>query len=464
MAAELCGAKLLAPVFGSSLYVWSAVMGVTLGALATGYFYGGKLSLKKENLNSVLFKVLLLAAIFILLMPLCESYLLNYLSSFPFTLAVVLSSFVILFLPVFLLGASSPLFIALQTKTQNDSGQVSGTIYAISTFGGIIATFLCGFYLIPQWGLTITLINFGSLLFIAALLLLKIFKVAYLFIFFGLFFLNLKHFYTAEDILYSSESIMGKVEIKDVKRAEGNVRLLLVNKIVQSEMSLLTQKSVSDYIKLLDAVIINEKAPKRALVLGLGAGLTSNLLVQKGYHVTAVEFDARIIEVAENYFELNKKVRTVCDDARHFINQSDERYDLVLFDVFKSEELPDHVITQESLAKLKHLLYPNAQVFVNWHGYLKGEIGKGTSVVYNTLKTSFSEVFLNSTSLVEDSRNIVFTAFNPQSLYSNSYVDTNFVPFLFPTQEINTDDRPVLQKANALAGKRWRALYLLASI
>ncbi len=41
MAAELCGAKLLAPVFGSSLYVWASVMGITLAALALGYFLEG---------------------------------------------------------------------------------------------------------------------------------------------------------------------------------------------------------------------------------------------------------------------------------------------------------------------------------------------------------------------------------------------------------------------------------------
>jgi len=44
MATELCGSKLIAPYFGSSLYVWAAVIAITLGSLATGYFYGGKLT------------------------------------------------------------------------------------------------------------------------------------------------------------------------------------------------------------------------------------------------------------------------------------------------------------------------------------------------------------------------------------------------------------------------------------
>ncbi len=43
MAVELVGAKLLAPYFGTSLYVWAAALGTTLGGLTLGYFFGGRL-------------------------------------------------------------------------------------------------------------------------------------------------------------------------------------------------------------------------------------------------------------------------------------------------------------------------------------------------------------------------------------------------------------------------------------
>ncbi len=41
MAIELAGAKMIAPFFGTSLYVWASVLAVTLGGLAAGYFAGG---------------------------------------------------------------------------------------------------------------------------------------------------------------------------------------------------------------------------------------------------------------------------------------------------------------------------------------------------------------------------------------------------------------------------------------
>ena len=61
MVAELCGAKLLAPIFGSSLYVWASVMGITLGALASGYFYGGWLSDITKQPQKKLAQILYLA-------------------------------------------------------------------------------------------------------------------------------------------------------------------------------------------------------------------------------------------------------------------------------------------------------------------------------------------------------------------------------------------------------------------
>jgi len=64
MACELIGAKLVAPYFGGSLYVWASVLAVTLGGLAAGYFLGGSFSKKYDN-RKLLFYVLLLAGIFL---------------------------------------------------------------------------------------------------------------------------------------------------------------------------------------------------------------------------------------------------------------------------------------------------------------------------------------------------------------------------------------------------------------
>jgi hypothetical protein len=145
MAAELCGAKLLAPFFGSSLYVWASVMGITLAALALGYFFGGLISERSKQHSKKLFQVLIFASLFVIFMPVISRYLIPWISFLPFLLAVVISTFLLLFFPVFFLGATSPLFIYLQTKDSYQSGRVSGSVYAISTLAGLIAPFICGF-------------------------------------------------------------------------------------------------------------------------------------------------------------------------------------------------------------------------------------------------------------------------------------------------------------------------------
>jgi spermidine synthase len=469
MAAELCGAKLLAPIFGSSLYVWASVMGITLAALAAGYFYGGKISSTSKDRTKTLFNILLLASCFLLLMPLLDNYLLASIARMAFMPAVIISTVLILFPPIFLLGAASPLFISLQTKESSDSGKVSGTIYAVSTAGGIIATFLCGFYLIPGFGLTITLFSFGSLLFITGIFVLKIFKPAPTLIILGLMCFDIKLYAIPSGAIYQKDGLMGKVEVFDVVRNGRNIRLLTVNKIIQSEMDLQTKESVSEYINLLSQHVIGERETKKALVLGVGGGLTSNMLVKKGFEVTGVELDKRIIVAARMYFDYDKKTCPIVGDARYVVNTMKEKYDVVLFDVFKAEEQPDHVLTMESLATLKEHLSADAQVFVNWHGYLKGEIGKGTSVLYNTLKNSGFKVIISTYSDKEDERNLLFTAFNDQHISilhkeENGVVSdeavSDLVKELYPTDEVNTDDRPILQKYNALANKRWRKSYI----
>ena len=44
MALEILGSRLLAPVFGNSLFVWGALIGVILAAMSSGYAFGGWIS------------------------------------------------------------------------------------------------------------------------------------------------------------------------------------------------------------------------------------------------------------------------------------------------------------------------------------------------------------------------------------------------------------------------------------
>ncbi len=456
MAVELCGARLLSPVFGSSLYVWASVLGITLLALSSGYFTGGWWSAKSKDPEKRLFLILSLASLSVLLMPFTAEYLVPRIAFLPFFPAMIGATVLLLFAPVFFLGATSPLFVILQSKSQVDAGKVSGLVYAISTLGGILATFACGFYLMPLLGLKITLLSFGLLLFLGSALLLWKFSFTHTLLASGLVFLNLNSELNDKPGLYFSEGIMGRVEVEDINYHQKTIRFLKVNDIIQSEMNLATGLSVSDYVRVFDTLSSGFPPGSKALILGLGAGLTSNLLSDRKFHVQAVEFDARVIFAAKKYFSLDKGVELVNDDARYFLNITKRKYDLVFIDVFKAEEQPSHVLTLESLSKIKDVLNKGGRLVINWHGYTSGKLGKGTGILKATLIKQGFFVKFCSYSEDENHRNILVVA----SMNILPSLDYEIQPALQKTSEINTDDQPLLEEANALANLNWRNLYL----
>lgn len=153
MIFELVGSRVLGPYFGTSIFVWTSLIGIILGSLSLGYYLGGKIADKKPNLSN-LSLIILLASISIGLTIFIKDSLLVILQ-INFTdirLASALAS-LILFLPAsMLLGMVSPYAVKLKIENLNTSGRAVGNLYAISTVGSIIGTFLSGFYLIPRFG------------------------------------------------------------------------------------------------------------------------------------------------------------------------------------------------------------------------------------------------------------------------------------------------------------------------
>jgi spermidine synthase len=459
MATELCGSKLISPYFGSSLSVWATVIAITLGSLAAGYFYGGRLSLKDDK-TKFLFIILLASAVYMGLMPLITNLFGPIAIGFPFTIAVITSALLLLFIPMFLMGAASPLIISIQTVLGSESGRVSGLVYSISTLGGIISTFLCGFVFIPGLGINTTLIIFAFLLGASLLLLLQK-KSSYTIIsvLFILIILGFTNSPPVKNCIYERDGMLGRIQVIDDTLSQDLIlRRLMVNSIIQTEMNILSPDAnyISQYIVVLDSNFSNVKEGK-ALVLGLGGGITANMFVRKNYKVTGVEFDQNIIDAAGDYFSMDKSVDVVCDDARHFINQAKEKYNVILMDLFKAEEQPSHVITLESFEKVKTLLTTDGKLVINWHGYSQGERGLGTAILLHTLKKSGFNYRLASFKTAEDERNLVIFASR------DGVTPLKFeVPIdVMSTELINTDGQPLIEKYNTEANRAWRKNYIL---
>ena len=222
-------------------------------------------------------------------------------------------------------------------------------------------------------------------------------------------------------------------------------------------MQLETKQSVSEYVRLVDKNCLY--FPKgKALILGLGGGVVANLFQKHHYNVTAVEFDNRIIDMAKQFFFLNDSVKTVCADARYYINNCQEKFNIVLFDVFKAEEQPSHVITKESLTKLKMMLDTNGMVLINTHGYLTGTKGLGTQCMIATLKKAGFDIKICTFSEVEKYRNLLIVAtLKPLDISLNNEL---YPIMLTDLETVNSDNKPILEALNASANQEFRTLYL----
>ena len=155
MAIELIGAKIIAPYYGNSLYVWTAVLATTLGGLAIGYFSGGLISGKWNKMKTIYF-ILFISALIVALIPVSAPTVMEATLGLELKSGITLSCLFILTPPLICFGMVSPVIINYLSTELSLVGRAAGTVYAISTIGGILFTFLMGFYLIPNVGLKIS--------------------------------------------------------------------------------------------------------------------------------------------------------------------------------------------------------------------------------------------------------------------------------------------------------------------
>jgi predicted membrane-bound spermidine synthase len=174
LALEMAGSRLLETTFGSSNLVWAAVIGLILIYLAIGYFLGGKWADRSAS-PKTFYSILIAAALSIAFIPLVSKPILNAASlafdklqlgmlGGAFAVVVILMA-----IPVILLGTASPFAIRLAVQDSRTIGSVSGRIYAISTLGSFIGTFLPPLFLIPLIGTALTFLMISALLLITSL-------------------------------------------------------------------------------------------------------------------------------------------------------------------------------------------------------------------------------------------------------------------------------------------------------
>ena len=483
MACELIGAKEVAPYFGSSLYVWAAVLGVTLTALMAGYYTGGWLSHRYES-RHMISGILTAAGALLAVMPFTGPLIMESTLGMSVRSGTTLSLMVFMFPPLTLMGMSSPIIIGLLNERLETSGRSAGSVYAISTLGGIVATFATGFYLLPELGIRIPALIFGGGLAAAALLgAMRSWRfvaagIALPVAIFGLFSNSqLRQSSAHYSVKYHSEGILGQIRVVDqpyYTQTRGWMagRSLMVNNAIQTILDLRNPAySLWDWAYYLPLAASIYPRGSEALLLGLGGGTLLKQFQRLGFEVEAVELDGRIRDVAHEYFFVDPEVPVIIDDARHFLNTTNRRYDVIALDLFHNETPPVHVLTVESFLRIKQVLKPGGLMMINFYGFTTGRIGRPSRCLYKTIVEAGFDTELFVTPGEEGGRNLIFLAsIGPKDFSTASYSEPGLPVLLDMTRMlldpskldlsdsvVLRDGRPALEKYYIEAAVDWRA-------
>jgi len=439
MIFELVGSRVLGPYFGTSIFVWTSLIGIILGSLSIGYYLGGKIADKNPKI-SILSLIVFLSAVFISLTIIIKSFLLNYLqiSISDIRVSSVIAS-LILFSPAsILLGMVSPYAVKLKLNNLNTSGTTIGNLYAISTAGSIFGTFLSGFYLIPHFGtnklliiLSITLIITSLALFskkiIKVRLSVLIFMIISWFVFAGFNRLSQNAGFIDLDTAYNRIWIYNS---NDKKTGE-IIRTFSINNENSSAMYLNKNDLVYEYTKYYHLAKHFYPDFKTTLMFG-GAGYSYPKSFLNSYTeatIDVVEIDPTVTELAKKYFNLKEdsRLNIYHEDGRVYLNKTQKKYDVIFGDAFSSHySLPYQLATKEAIQRKYDILNDDGVVILNIISAVEGEKGKFLRAEYATYKSIFPQVYLFPVREPNDGnevQNIILVAL--KSKYNQNFNDAD---------------------------------------
>ena len=396
--------------------------------------------------------------------------------------AVILVSAALILPPLMFLGMVPTFLIRRVSAAADHAGGSTGIVYAISSASGIIALPVFGFFIIPRYGLTlpsiVTGLAVGAFPFAklvarkkyASLLLVPV-------ILFSFGAIKTQRPRKGVEVQYFSEGLLGQLLVVDVLHygdEKFNHRFLFMNRIGQTCLDKDTFTSKWGDIYYVASICSKVPEGSDALILGLGGGAFANLLQNKlGFNVDAVELDRRVPEVARRYFGLSDKVNIIIDDARHYLEETQKKYDVIVFDAYRGEFPPPHVFSLESLTRAKSLLKKDGLIVVNYNGFLEGNPGRAARSIYKTLLAAGLDVRILPTPGPEATRSVVFAASRKKQDFhglretlSNDGQQVDIEASFYDPQKLDlneavilTDDKPILELLNIPGGKVWRKTY-----
>jgi spermidine synthase len=404
MIVEILGAKMLAPYVGTSHFVWTAQIAVTLVALAAGYYVGGRIVDRSQDLKR-LYWAIIAAALYLCFAISVIEPVAYFCLRFRLPMGTLLSSGFLFFVPLALMAMAGPFIVRVLSASVVGVGSNMGRLTAISTLGSVAGTALIGYVLIPRLPNSITMYTTAGLLVMVALIYFARWRrgPALMAAVTGGFALLLGGWATHRNMqavpysqvteLARRNSQFGLLQVIEAKGAPR--RYYLNDYLTQNTYDTEQKKSVSMFTYLLYG-LAHAYTPgiTNVLCIGLGVGIVPMEFAREGARVDVVEINPAVVALAAKYFDFEPaRLNIIYGDGRHYLNQCQKRYDTINLDAFLGDSSPSHLMSREAFTAMKRALTPEGTLVINTfadldpgHDFFAASLSKTLAAVFRSVR------------------------------------------------------------------------------
>ena len=401
---EILGAKMLSPYFGTSHFVWTAQIAVTLVSLAVGYWFGGRLADKSARLNRLCWCMLLAALYLAGTVPLVKPVSFAALKGANLAGGSVLAALFLFFVPLTLLAVTGPFLVRALIQSTAGAGQLVGRVSAISTFGSVAGTLLISYVLIPWLPYSITMfVTAGTLAGLALIYFLRWNSAGRLaaagvsLLIVPLMAAGWSSRVGAElpgfREVARSNSDFGLLQV--LEHDGGDLRYYLNDLLLQNTYDPRTKQSASLFTHMLHGLAV-AYAPRieRVLCIGMGVGIVPGQFAREGRQVDVVEINPAVVPLARDHFDLDVAAihLTIGDGRQHLHGLAEASYDAVVLDAFLGDSSPSHLMTREAFLDIHRVLKPDGVLVINafarfdaGHDFMAASLDKTLNAVFRSV-------------------------------------------------------------------------------
>lgn len=437
---------MLAPYFGTSHFVWTAQIAVTLLALASGYALGGRLA-DRQGALAKLFQLVLAAAAYLALSLLFTKPLAFVaLDGTNLPVGSLLVSCALFFPPLTALAASGPILVRALTREVREVGSRVGVLSAVSTAGSVAGTLLVSYAMIPNLANSTSMgLTAGGLAAWAVV-----------------FFLRWGRLQSSQTVLLALlvVGLVGGSRTARLSIPEGHVlvdevnspfgvlqvidddltghRFYLNDYLIQNTYSVDEERSVNLFTYMLELLAVGyTERLDNVLCIGLGVGMTPSAIAARGAQVEVIEINPKIVEVAERYFGFDPgRVQVVIGDGRHVIKKGESKYDAIVLDAFLGDASPSHLMTREAFSEMKERMTDEAVLVINSFGNFTPGKDFFTASLDQTLRAVFQHVKIQA----DGNGNVFFVAGDVSLDHYRRHPTWNHAPDFLQTRIRNVWD------------------------